>query len=396
MQMEQQAESSLREKYFLVEKHAVIDVPSRKVLKFVVLMISVLIVAGAYALRNVLQENLLFVFGGFVLLFLMLLFHRIVQGRMKCKKFKLVVAGETAAFDVWKRGITRVEFVPSLPVRDFLLKVRKSRMDAPKLCEWIYSYVTITSNVDNCAESIKLNANIPLRRVKDVDDIRVWRWSGVEWLEIIPEIQRKTSWGVEFTASADAIGTFAVGVLVPKAKTAEKIRKTLGKTVKKAKKTSTPGFLGYVALALLFVIAVAAFTYFAPKKDINTTGIPRQSWQQDTDHSLNLSLYFRDPDGDSLTFSASPVDSISVAIVGDAVQFSPLTGYFGEQEIIFTATDSNNNSVQSNRVKLVVMKSYLPAWVRPYIINVVAGLGILLALFVLKRWKNSLRKFLEG
>ncbi|MBI4147885.1 hypothetical protein HY490_01205, partial [Candidatus Woesearchaeota archaeon] len=75
---------------------------------------------------------------------------------------------------------------------------------------------------------------------------------------------------------------------------------------------------------------------------------------------------------------------------------SPDTGFVGSRDVVFTATDKNNNSVKSNTVKLVVMKSYLPAWAKPYMINVAIGVMILALIISVSKFKANIKKFLEG
>lgn len=42
------------------------------------------------------------------------------------------------------------------------------------------------------------------------------------------------------------------------------------------------------------------------------SNIPKQSWSKNTNHTLDLSKYLMDPDGDILTFSASPTTNIKI------------------------------------------------------------------------------------
>ncbi|MBI4016530.1 MAG: hypothetical protein HY363_02445 [Candidatus Aenigmarchaeota archaeon] len=394
-------EKSLRQKYYFVAKDSVVNASgtrSKWSLIFAVLIILGL-TAGAVVFLRTFPDKTPFAGLGIALVTLLLFASKIIHARCVCKKLNLVVAGEEAVIDAWNKGFTQAGFVSKVPVKNLRMKIKKSRCGVPKLEEKVYSYATVSASVDaDFVDVVNLHAKLPLHWAKNEDDIRVWRWSGAEWLEIIPDSHRKTSNAVELHVSADALGTFAVGVLAASSvknrkHTAAKIK---GVLVKKAKNTNTPGFLGYVGLALLFAVVIIVFTYFAPKNEINSAGIPRQTWAQDTDHSLNLSPYFNDPDGDQLKFSASSVDGITVNIIEDTVLFSPSAGFYGEREVVFTASDLRNSSVKSNKVKLVVTKSYLPVWARQYVINVVAGLGIILLLFVFRQWKGSLRKFLEG
>lgn len=83
-------------------------------------------------------------------------------------------------------------------------------------------------------------------------------------------------------------------------------------------------------------------------------GIPPQTWPQDTTHTIDLGEYFTDPDQESLSYTHTPVEHVDISYSGDVAQLTPEAGWTGEGVVVFTATDSDNATVDSNPVRLRV------------------------------------------
>ena len=83
-----------------------------------------------------------------------------------------------------------------------------------------------------------------------------------------------------------------------------------------------------------------------------------QSWNEDENHTLNLSLYFTDPDVTPLTYTviSSPANiAITINSTTGIATFVPDADWFGTQYVTFRATDTGNNTVDSDSVTLVVL-----------------------------------------
>jgi len=86
-----------------------------------------------------------------------------------------------------------------------------------------------------------------------------------------------------------------------------------------------------------------------------TSNIPDQIWDEDTILNLDLSPYFSDVDGDTLTYTIilNPTD-INVVINGNISTLTPNADWNGINTIQFRADDSNGGTVDSNVVNLNV------------------------------------------
>ena len=85
------------------------------------------------------------------------------------------------------------------------------------------------------------------------------------------------------------------------------------------------------------------------------TSMPNQTWDEDKNKTLNLSMYFSDPDNDVLGYFSSALNNISVSIDNSTgiTTLTPDNNFNGVRRIIFTATD-NDLMTNSNNITLTI------------------------------------------
>ncbi len=77
--------------------------------------------------------------------------------------------------------------------------------------------------------------------------------------------------------------------------------------------------------------------------------IPNQTWEEDvTLTGLNLTSYFSDYENDTLNFSATYGDNVTITISNFTVTFVPDTDFYGISWVIFTANDSLGTATSNN------------------------------------------------
>ncbi len=84
--------------------------------------------------------------------------------------------------------------------------------------------------------------------------------------------------------------------------------------------------------------------------------LPSLTWPEDTNTTINLALYFSDPDGDNLTYSYTPTPSNITITINQTTAIAtlvPNANFTGSQYINFTASDSMNTTI-ANRTLLNV------------------------------------------
>ncbi|MFC1801662.1 Ig-like domain-containing protein, partial [Nanoarchaeota archaeon] len=82
--------------------------------------------------------------------------------------------------------------------------------------------------------------------------------------------------------------------------------------------------------------------------------IPDQTWSEDSQHTLNLSNYFTDPESFEINYTASAVQNITVNINNSnkVITFIPDSDWYGTRTISFTGTDPYGLSNTSNSLIL--------------------------------------------
>ena len=77
----------------------------------------------------------------------------------------------------------------------------------------------------------------------------------------------------------------------------------------------------FVTIGVIVALAVLVFGFVNTPKG-HTDGIPDQTWQEDLTHKIDLNKYFKDPDGDALTFDHTELERINVEINNGIASFN--------------------------------------------------------------------------
>ena len=108
---------------------------------------------------------------------------------------------------------------------------------------------------------------------------------------------------------------------------------------------------------IFWIVVIGLIALFALQPALTTKGIPSQIWVKDTQHSIKLGQYFRDPDLDVLKFYADKTKNIDITFDKDTALLNPSPGWTGEEYTIFHAEDTKDETASSNPVKLIVKDS---------------------------------------
>jgi len=134
---------------------------------------------------------------------------------------------------------------------------------------------------------------------------------------------------------------------------------------------------------------VLAFT-LTPKS--SSEGIPTQTWWQDTTHTLKLSNYFKDPDGDKLTYYVNDIEHITIDIIDDTAYFTPKPGWTGIEQVRFMADDGKGGTITSNTANLIVKESMLSPAARTIFNTIIILLLVLIVIAVFLSFKRELKQ----
>lgn len=91
--------------------------------------------------------------------------------------------------------------------------------------------------------------------------------------------------------------------------------------------------------------------------------LPNITWPEDTSTSFNISGNFSDPNNDTLTFSYTAVNNISISINNNTgiVNLTPDNGFFGVRYAKFIADDGDNTTFSNNVTLNVTAVNNLPS-----------------------------------
>ncbi len=271
---------------------------------------------------------------------------------------------------------------------------------------WFETNVTPTV-VNDVSLLFKIKKSWLARRFCSEKDLRVVVFVSNRWRSLDVEIVGSDKKFVFVEAQSDILAPVAV-VCKSKPVIREVIEEPVEeihekivdkKKVHKKKKLSFGWLKNFVAYAVLFVLLVGVFIAFSylwkvEPLPVVTSGIQPQVWLQDSVHSLDLSDFFNDPDGDVLSFSASSVDNINVEFDGSTAIFTPGAGWHGRASVTFTASDGEF-SVSSNEVFLVVKKRIVPLWFKHYLPQIISGVLFMIVVVLLIVFRDSIVKFLD-
>lgn len=375
-----------------------------------VLLVILVLAAGvlAYGFRTYLLANLTYAVLGAVILavvIILIIAYSAFAGRKKATQtwIALKPRRENQLETGWRHGLGQLwirvtELVPNVTVT--VIGSRKNpSFVAPE--GHVYQYITITPeglNEDR-VEKQRFMFRVSRRWLehRDIPEgvVKLMRATEDGWKGIGTEKVRSDDKWVYYSAQCAGFEPFAI----------------VGKSRKEEQKFDgmAPGWW-YVLLGALAILAILAGVWYfnyagtqgtevigvAP----SVTGIPPQAWDEDRRLTLDLGRYFSDPDGDTLTYTYTPVENIIVTISGNTATLTPTKDWHGEATITFTANDGKGGKVSSNAVALFVRDMPEPTFwtnvlaaLKLYSVYIVGGIVLLIAVIAVLEYR---KKFIKG
>ncbi len=356
LKAQKEYEKQLRRENIVISKDEILPgfkVTGKRFLKLLLVLILIAAVALGITYGKTLSENAAHVLVGIVILLLILVLHRIRGQRFCRRKWKLALANKLLHFETkWKKGLTEVAFKLNNVFEKLVVTARRCRPSVPPYSDCVYQTFVVSANVENDAVSqarirFKVKKSWMHRHNVAPSAVRLLHLGADRWNSIVAEPVSTDDKYVYYTADVEGLGEFAI----------------IGKPGKKAKKECR--LARWVLPAIFVIVALIALVSLAIIVQVNRTptiGIPAQVWKQDTQHTLDLSQYFKDPDGDPLTFSSGRTENIEIMFVGNNAIFTPHYGWHGTERVVFLADDGKGGIVKSNPVELVVEPDVIPTW----------------------------------
>ncbi len=352
-------DKQLRKEHLVIPKDDIIagfKLPGKRLWKLALLVLVLIILGIVLSFRQAFTQNSNAVLTGIIVLLALLVIHRIRRRRSVRKRWKLALANQDLHFlTSWKKGLTNLSFRLNTVIKKLVVRVKRCKPSVPSPSKHTYRTFAITANVDtNVVSDARLTFSIKkswlLRRRIAPSDVKLVRLEDGRWQNIAVEPVSADGKYVHFVADADGFGEYAI----------------VGKPGRQVAKPARPWgrWIGLTVFGAIAVVALIALLVLVPDRT-PTVGIPAQVWKQDDQHTLNLGEYFKDPDNDKLTFSATRTENIDIQFLGDKALLVPSYGWSGRERAVFIADDGKGGVVKSNPVDLVVEAPVIPSvWKR--------------------------------
>ena len=381
-------EKQLRKEHLMIPKDSIIDgikETGKRWWKLALLVLIVALVILGIVFQNAVAENSDAVLTGIIVLLVILILHRIRRRRIVRKKWKLALANSWNDLNTrWRKGVTQVSFKLNNVINKLVVTVKRAKPTITAPGKLYQAFIIVPnvehSNIDEARITFKIKKSWMMKNRIMPSSVRLLKLENNRWQSIVAEPVSTDDKYVSFVAETDGLGEFAI-VGKP------------GKQLAKARKISTSKISWrWIGLGIFFLVAIVgiiALDRLIPSP-APTVGIPAQVWKQDTQHTLDLGQYFKDPDNDVLTFTATRTDNIDISIVGDKALLTPSYGWSGRERAVFMADDGKGGLVKSNPVELVVESTIIPKSYAKPILTISIIVLLVLAVILFRRTLKKL------
>lgn len=392
LKAQKEYDKQLRKEHLVIPKDDIITGIARRgkrILKIALLVLILILVLLGIAFQDTVARNAQALLTGIIVLLVILVLHRLRRRRVARGTWKLALANKVLLLDTkWRKGLTQISFKLNNVIKKLAVAVRRRRPSVAAPSGHVYQTFAITHNAETEGDVVKdvrlkfcIKKSWLLKHNVPPSSVRLMRLDEDRWQSIAAEPVSADKKFAYFVADADGFGEFAI-VGKP------------GKRVAKPTRAHAWGKnIGIAAFIIIAVVALVSLVALLPSPT-PTVGIPAQVWKQDTQHTLDLGTYFKDPDNDPLTFSATRTEHIDISIVGSKAVLTPDFGWSGTERTVFIADDGKGGIVKSNLVQLVVEPPVIPkTWKRyagPILTIAIIILVVLGAFFFRKRIKKAI------
>jgi PGF-pre-PGF domain-containing protein len=353
-------DKQLRREHLVVPKEEIIKgikLPGKKLLKLALLLLVLIIIGFGLSFRQAIANNLQEALTGLAVLIVIFILHRIRRSKIVRKRWKLALANKIHVFDTkWRKGLTQVSFKLNTVVERLMIVTRRRKASIAPPAEEVYQTFAITPNTESdivgeARLKFRVKRSWMLRNRVAPSTVRLFRLADDRWQSIIAEPVSTDDKYVYYVADVDGFGEFAIAGKAGKQRASRRAG------------INARG-IAIAAFCIIAIIALVSLGIILPDKT-PTVGIPAQVWKQDTQHTLDLGAYFKDPDGDTLAFSSTRAENIEILFVEDKALLTPHYGWSGTERVVFIADDGKGGIVKSNPTELIVEPTLIPkTWKR--------------------------------
>ncbi|GEM_PF-6251881 len=405
--MLRQAELSLQEKYDFVPKQEAKPDLMGKTIAIILLIIVLIIGAGsAYLYRALLAKNLLFLFFGVCLsvaiIIIFILIRAAVLSRRHIVSQAHLIKNHHMLIKGWKKGILNCAIQNTDPVSQPSIKLSKGCSESIPPDQLTYKTYQLRTTFAEQIKKVEISFAVPkkwmIKNHVNLRKIHFQCFTNNTWKTIPVLLISQNNSSCYYSCQTSATGSYAITavadeVIVKELHVPKKIKKDNVK--KKPSRIAKRSMAGIVILLVLLSTALTTYILSAPAPfQQSPAGIPSQSWYANTQHSINLAHYFKDPDNDLLKYTTKVGPHIFVEVKNNLAVLTPEKNWTGQSYIIFAVDDGKEGMVVSNAVKLIVRKPVIPQVVWDYAKPALLGVLILLIAVCCIKYTTQIKNFL--
>ncbi len=386
LKAQKEYDKEIRKNYLLIAKDQILAGATRSrkyILKLALLLLILVLIGLGLTFQQALVRNGNAVLAGIILLLGILILHRMRRRRMARGRWKLALANKMLYLPTkWGKGLHELSFTLNTVVERLKVTVKRSRPTTPAP-ERVYQGFVIAPNVEGDVVSdarlkFRVKKSWMLRNRVSPSTVKLMRLDHDRWQGIGTDVVSTDPKYVYYVAEADSFGEFAI---VGKPNKQVVVKRPIGR------------WLAWTLFGVIILVALIALSLLSPSTG-PTVGIPAQIWKQDTQHTIDLGEYFKDPDNDQLAFTVTRTDNIDIQFIDDKAVLVPHYGWSGRERAVFIADDGKGGVVKSNPVELVVEPNLIPNTWKRYAKPVLTAAIILIVLLGAILFRKRIKKII--
>lgn len=311
-----------------------------------------------------------------LILLLLVAFNLFKSLRESSSKYKLAFVKKKYEFNVGLGTLQSISFSLATAVERLKLKATTATHSAVKPSKWVYDYFELSANTkEENFESFNYNFKVKKTWIfgNNLENIKLVNFSNGKWKTLKTEQVGEDNKYIYYQSTGNNLGLFAI----------------TGTQVKEGREKNYWPLLISVG-AIILILGIFGFFVLNEGTNFNGIEISKNSYK-----IIDLTNYFEDPDGDKLTFRATPSNSLTIDISGNKAKLIPDYNFVGQTSVVFHASDGRGGEVSSNEIKVRVTKPLIPVEYKELFKQGIAALVVIIIFLLLIIYRKEVFKFLD-
>ncbi|MBI5065282.1 PGF-pre-PGF domain-containing protein [Candidatus Woesearchaeota archaeon] len=344
---------------------------------FLLLILTLSLILGFSYYKNFLEKYPYEIFtAGFIVL-LFALINLVQSLKISSSKYKLVLEKKKYEFNAGLKLLQHVTFSLRNPVEKLNLKASSSPKVEVKPNPFVYDYFTLESNTsEENFEGFSYNFKVKKTWLfgNNLTNTKLTVYTNGKWKQLNTEQVGEDNKYLYYQAKGSQLGLFAV----------------IAEQEHKKAKSKWPVLVGTL-IALLLVGGFVSF--FVLDQKTNTEGLSDFTMSKNGIKNIDLKQFFKDPDGDALTFTSENEGHLTVEITEGKAKIIPEFDWTGQTSLKFFADDGKGGITESNKAIIRVTNTLIPVEYNELVKQGIAALVVVFVFTMLIVYRKELFDF---